>query len=361
MLIESLDRALGRLTEPGARLLVAASGGIDSTVLLHAVTGLMASHRLTVVVGHIHHGLRGDEADEDERWVARLATDLGVEFCSLRVDPTSLRGEAASNRARPTIQEAARSVRAAGLRTLAEKSGAARIATAHHLDDHVETILMRLFRGTSPEGLAGIAEQSADGRLIRPLLNVSRDQIQEYAEHHDLAWREDSSNRSLQYTRNRLREDWLPGLIREFNPQLLRAVARMAEAQKEDAEWMDSLVSAAWKEQIVETASQEWLVLRRGWAGMPRALARRLVVELLKEAGAGREISRRHIDRILGFFEGRKSGLPARVLELPEGLRLREEGEGFRLGRNPGLRGKAENPKSGHAILGHTQKPSDPS
>ena len=360
MLIESLDRALGRLAAPGGRLLLAVSGGIDSTVLLHAVTGLAPSHRLSVVVGHIHHGLRGDEADEDERWVARLATDLGVEFCSLRVDPASLREGAASKRARPTVQEAARRLRAAGLRRLAEQSGAERIATAHQLDDHVETILMRLFRGTSPEGLAGIAEQSADGRIIRPLLGISRSQIQDYAQRHDLKWREDSSNRSLQYTRNRLREAWLPGLIREFNPQLLRAVARMAEAQKEDAEWMDSLVSAAWKEQIVETTSQEWFVLRSGWAGMPRALARRLVVDLLKKAGGGREISRRHIDRILVFFEGQRSGLPARILELPEGLRIREEGEGFRLGRNQPLHAKPENSKSGHAILRRTHGSSEP-
>ena len=133
MLIESLDRALGRLAAPGGRLLLAVSGGLDSTVLLHAVTGLAPSHRLSVVVGHIHHGLRGDEADEDERWVARLATDLGVEFCSLRVDPASLREGAASKRARPTVQEAARRVRAAGLRRLAEQSGAERRppTTAH--------------------------------------------------------------------------------------------------------------------------------------------------------------------------------------------------------------------------------------
>ncbi|MDG2051672.1 MAG: tRNA lysidine(34) synthetase TilS [Myxococcota bacterium] len=251
MLIESVDRALARLTEPGATLLIAVSGGVDSTVLLHAVTGLAANHGLKIVVGHVQHGLRGAESEADERWVARMAADLGVEFLCEQVNPVALRARATSKRARPTMQEASRRLRAEALGRLADRCGAGWVVTAHQLDDQVETVLMRLFRGTSPEGLAGIRERSEAGRIIRPLLSVSRDEIQSYATQHGLRWREDSSNQSLQYTRNRLRQDWLPGLIRDFNPQLLRAIDRLAEAQREDSEWIESLVSAAWKEQIV--------------------------------------------------------------------------------------------------------------
>src|SRR5215831_4511175 len=177
------------------RVLVAASGGLDSTVLAHGLATAPRRLRIEVALGHVHHGLRGAEADADAEAVAALAAKLGVPVDVRRVDPRARRAGGPC-RGRPTLQEAARELRYAALREMAREMGASRIATAHHADDQAETVLLRLLRGTGPDGLAGIPERSSDGVLVRPLLRIPRDALCSYAEVHGLAWREDSSNTS---------------------------------------------------------------------------------------------------------------------------------------------------------------------
>ncbi|MCZ6465332.1 MAG: tRNA lysidine(34) synthetase TilS, partial [Proteobacteria bacterium] len=220
---------------------MALSGGVDSTVLLHALAALAPGLVLDLRVGHVNHGLRGRESDADEAAAHAAAEGLGLAFASERVEPESLRQGRPSGR-RPTLQEAARTLRYRAFRRMAGALGATRIATAHQADDQAETVLLRLLRGTGPDGLAGIPEQSADGRIVRPLLRVSRQEIVEFARERGLRWREDPGNRSSRYARSRLRQRWLPGLAREFNPQLLRAIANLAEAQRGDSEWIEALV-----------------------------------------------------------------------------------------------------------------------
>jgi tRNA(Ile)-lysidine synthase len=244
MLIKALERSVTALGLAGSRGLVAVSGGIDSVVLMSALAELAPAHGLMLSVGHVHHGLRGAESDADEAFVRERAAALDLAFESERVAPGELR-EGRSNRERPTLQEAARSLRHAALRRMAERAGAELIVTAHNLDDQVETVLMRLFRGAGPDGLGGIAERSADGRVVRPLLAIPRADIEAFARERGLAWREDSSNASARYTRNRLRNEWLPALADAFNPQLLRAIGNLAEAQRRDSEWIEALVEQA--------------------------------------------------------------------------------------------------------------------
>jgi len=332
-LLETVERAVLRLTSPGATILVAVSGGVDSTVLLHALAAVAPGHGRVLAVGHVHHGLRGAEADADEAAVAAAARALALPFHAMRVDPHTLRADR-SNRERPTVQEAARTLRYGALRELAGRAGAEHVATAHTLDDQAETVLLRLLRGSGPDGLGGMAERGPDGWLIRPLLEVSRDAIVGFAVAHGVAWREDASNRCDDYARNRLRQRWLPGLARDFNPQLLRAIGRLAEAQRRDAEWIESIVDEAVANAVREGAVEETgrLVLgAEGWDAMPEALARRVVRRLLVRMGAGRDVSRIHILRVVGFLRTARAPGEHPMLELPGGLRLRAGDGAFEL------------------------------
>jgi tRNA(Ile)-lysidine synthase len=334
VLLRTLDEALRRLDCRGRGLLVAVSGGLDSVALCHALHELAREHGLNLSIGHVNHGLRGEQSEGDQAFVEELGARLGVPVDSLRLEPGGLR-RAGPSRDRPTLQEAARQLRYQGLGALAGRRGASRIATAHTADDQAETVLLRLLRGSGPDGLAGIPERSPDGRIVRPLLAVSRQQIERFARERRLVWREDASNECLDYARNRLRRRWLPGLADEFNPRLLRAIGNLAEAQRRDAEWIAAEVEREAAARFAEEGS--WLVIdAKDWVALPEALSRRLVRAALERCGAGRLVSRVHLERALRFLAEGRAGT---AIELPGGLRLRRDAAGFRLG--PRARGRS--------------------
>ena len=301
---EAVEEAVREVLEQralvGERLVVAVSGGVDSTVLLHALHALAEPCSLALGLAHVNHGLRGADSDGDEHFLAGLAAELGLPMAVRRVVPGQLRA-GASSRERPTLQEAARSLRFAALAEIAEEAGARAIATAHNLDDQAETVLMRLLRGCGPDALGGIGEWGREGRVIRPLLDVSRAEILDYARKRRLRWREDASNLDLRYTRNRVRHRWLPELARDLNPQVLRAIANLAEAQRRDSEWLGVLVDAEAARRL-RWEGDELLVETGGWRDLPEALARRLVRRAFFELRAGRDLSRVHLGRVADFL-----------------------------------------------------------
>jgi tRNA(Ile)-lysidine synthase len=310
VVLRAVSDALRRLELAGAPLLVAVSGGLDSVALLHALHDLAEESRLNLLIGHVNHGLRGAQAEADAVFVERLAQALGWPVEVARVDPREAR-QGTSSRDRPTLQEASRALRYRALREIAARHGIATIATAHSADDQAETVLLRLLRGSGPDGLGGIPERSRDGAIVRPLLRVSRAEIERFATERRLSWQEYASNQTLDYARNRLRRRWLPGLAQEFNPQLLRAIGNLAEAQRRDSEWIEARVGeeAAWR--LAWEAG--WLTIdAKDWAALPEALSRRVARTALERCGAGRLVTRVHL--------------------LPGGLRLERRCEGYRLG-----------------------------
>ncbi|MEE2665295.1 MAG: tRNA lysidine(34) synthetase TilS [Myxococcota bacterium] len=327
MIQREVGRALDALDLRGRHLLVAVSGGLDSVSLLHSLLGLQDRFELELSVGHVDHGLRGEASEADARFVGELATGLDLPFALERVDPQALR-EGGSSRSRPTLQEAARRLRYAALRRMLQKLEADVIATAHTADDQAETVLLRLLRGCAPDGLAGIPVASPDGRIMRPLLAVARVDLEAYAAERGLRFREDASNASDAYARNRLRHHWLPQLARSFNPQLLRTLGRLAEAHRRDAEWIDALVAREFA-QRVQSQEGRSVIERDHWIELPEPLAQRVVKRLIERAGGGRELTQRHIERVLAFLRRGKLATPGKVIELPGGLRLYAERETF--------------------------------
>ena len=330
-LLAELERAARALALGERSILVATSGGIDSTVLAHALRALAERLHLRLALGHVNHGLRGAEADADQAFVEALGEKLGVPVLARRVAPQRLRTGGPS-RARPTLQEAARRVRYAALDEMAREAGADHVATAHNLDDQAETVLLRLLRGTGPSGLGGIPERSPDGRIVRPLLGVPRREIERFAAARRLSWREDASNRDPAYARARLRRDWLAGLGQAFNPRWLRAVGDLAEAQRRESEWIEQRVSEEARLRLTREGETWWLACE-GIEALPAAVARRLARRVLHAAGAGRDCSRRHLERVLTFAAQGRTGA---TLELPGGLVLVRTRGCVRLGRGTG-------------------------
>jgi tRNA(Ile)-lysidine synthase len=316
-LLQQLAASLEALGCRGRRLLVAASAGVDSTVLAHGVHAVREELALGLVLGHVQHGLRGAEADADEAFVRSLGAALGAPVGVRRVAPRRLR-EGVASRQRPTLQEAARSLRRAALSELAGELGADIVATAHTLDDQAETVLLRLLRGSGPSGMGGIPERSLDGRVVRPLLGVSRAEVERFAHERGLVWREDASNRDRSYSRARLRREWLPGLGEAFNPRWLRAIGDLAEAQRRESEWIEELVTREANVRLARLGTG-WRLDCTGLAALPEALVRRLLRRWLHEAGAGRDVSRRHLERMRVFLVRAETG---KRLELPGGLSL---------------------------------------
>jgi tRNA(Ile)-lysidine synthase len=247
-----LDRTL---LKPGMRLAVAVSGGADSVALLRALAEQNAQKGsplgLVLHVAHLHHGLRGAEADADLAFVRELAAQLGLPFHEARVDTaTEARPDPASGKPRETIEEAARRLRYAWFDTLMSKNplhamaphavALDAVATAHTLDDQAETVLAKFLRGAWTEGLAGISPklQSPEGDgIVRPLLATTRAEVEAYLHALGQPWREDSSNRHLGFSRNRIRHELLP-LLEGWNPRLRAHLAQMAVlARDEEVYW----------------------------------------------------------------------------------------------------------------------------
>lgn len=242
------------LFSAGERVCCALSGGADSTALLLALLEANAEkNSLGVVLSavHVHHGLRGAEADADEAFVRDLCERLGVPLTVTRVDTAARQAEQCQG-----VEEAARELRYGVFRGLLAEAKADAVATAHTLDDQAETVMMKLLRGAWTEGLGGISpvvqgtgnreqgvvssEQGAaqaKGRIVRPLLSVRRADIEAFLRARGQTWREDATNRDVKLTRNRVRHELMPAL-RGFNPCIDELLANMAAiARDEEAHW----------------------------------------------------------------------------------------------------------------------------
>jgi tRNA(Ile)-lysidine synthase len=220
------------------RLAVAVSGGADSVALLRTLLLAAPEIGLVLSVAHVHHGIRGAEADADADFVAALAGQYGLTFHRHDVDTPAV---AKSNR--ETIEEAARNLRYAWFRELLAAGQADAVATAHTLDDQAETVLHKLLRGAWTEGLGGIHPRviESKGAILRPFLGVRRAQIEEWLRGLGQDWREDATNADTAYTRNRLRHELLPTLA-VYNPQIYSQLANLATiARDEDAYWRGEL------------------------------------------------------------------------------------------------------------------------
>lgn len=265
-----------RLIEPDQRLLVAVSGGPDSVALLSVLKELAPAWRLTLYAAHINYGLRGEESEEDARFVARLCDRFGITLHCTRIT-VARKG---SVRDRSSLQERAREARYQILTELGRTLRADRIVLGHQADDQAETVLMWMLRGAGIAGLAGIPP-IRESLFIRPLLDISREAILEYLWRRELPFRLDSSNAKPLYLRNRIRHELLP-VMKRLNPSIVEGLARQADILREDDAYLHRLAYDAMA-QLVHTDDQGVTVDRTGFLALPLTLQRRILRILLQD------------------------------------------------------------------------------
>ncbi|MBA4387888.1 MAG: tRNA lysidine(34) synthetase TilS [Verrucomicrobia bacterium] len=259
------------------RIVAAVSGGADSVALLHALVELLGKSKSRIIVAHLHHGIRGAAADADRRFVRDLAARLGLKFITERVRIPEI-----AARLGLSIEMAAREERYAFLLRTARHYRAL-VATAHTADDHVETILLKLARGAGSRGLSGIPEEiGVHGiRVLRPLLDVTRKEIEIYLLERQEKWREDATNRDTAHLRNRVRHEILPMLERRLNPDIRKSLARTASILREEDAFLDI---QAEKELERCVRSRNSLAVK-STSALHRALVRRVIRLWLVAAG----------------------------------------------------------------------------
>lgn len=269
---------------PGLSVGVAVSGGADSLCLLHLLHELAPRWNLRLAVIHIDHGLRGDASRADARFVAQTAARLGLNF-HLREADLAMRSE--------NLEQAARRVRQDFFAELIGGGTVSRIATGHTRSDQAETVLYRILRGSGLTGLRGILPVTAE-HLIRPLLSVSRCDVEAWLTERGLEWREDATNRNRDFARNRLRHDILPLLAESFNPRLEETLAHLAELALDEESYWDGIVPPAAKPSEIVCLAVRDLV------DSPPAVARRRVrraIETVK--GDLSQIGFAHVEAVL--------------------------------------------------------------
>ena len=221
---------------PRQRAGVAVSGGADSVCLLEVLRELARRWELRLSVLHLDHGLRGEESREDAEFVRALASGMELPFILERAEL----GSAAGN-----LEEAAREARLRFFREQIAAGAVDSVALGHTRSDQAETVLFRFLRGAGTAGLAGIRPVTGDG-IVRPLLDVTRAETEAFLRARGIAWREDSTNASARFARNRIRHSLLPQLAREWNPALEETLAKTADwALAEEAYWKEETARLA--------------------------------------------------------------------------------------------------------------------
>jgi tRNA(Ile)-lysidine synthase len=301
------------LFRSGDKILMGISGGCDSMALLDLFARIRESEGLFLAAAHLHHGLRGESADLDVEFVRRHCRDMDIPLFTERAD---VRGFA-SDQGR-SIEEAGRILRYRFFRRLRESGGFDRTALGHHADDHAETVILRLIRGAGLRGARGILP--VNGPLIRPLLSVSKSEIQAYAVFRQLEYRTDPTNRDREYLRNRIRLDFLDPLRSDFGEGVIRNIGRFGEVAAEALEFIDHEAEKAFTTAVRDGAGGEILLdifpFLSYFKAVKKAVLSRIFSRLSKE---GDFLHSGDYHRILSLSETGKNGC---ILRLPAGIQV---------------------------------------
>lgn len=315
------------MLSPGDRVIAAVSGGADSVCLLALLYGMKEEWDLQLRAVHVHHGLRGQEADRDADFVRTLCAELDVPCHIIKVDVRRFASGSGMSE-----EEAGRHLRYEALEQEAQEwesgdKGRSRIAVAHHSDDQAETILHNMFRGSGLAGLKGIPH--VRGRIIRPLLDADRREIIDWLRKNGFSWVQDSTNTSDHYTRNRIRR-LLPMIEEDINQGAVGNILRMGRLAGQADEYL-SMKGKCWIREYVKQLGPQAAVPCAALTAEPEIIRSYVVMELLKDlAGSAKDLGWIHVQQVLGLT-GRPVG---KEVHLPYSLVAVREYESILIGRN---------------------------
>lgn len=307
------------MIRPDSRILAACSGGPDSLALVHILHRLKAEIGFGLAVAHVNHMFRPEAAKEAE-FVAAFSHKLG-----LRCSVTAIDVPAYSKTSKTSPEEAGRFLRYRYLRQVAAEWGGAQIATGHHKDDQVETVLLNFLRGAGSAGLRGM--QPVNGDIIRPLLAVSRSEIEVYCREQGLQPCYDSSNFTPDYRRNRIRLELLPALEKTYNPSVREAIWRLASLAGDEYRYICREAAKQWDAVVVE--GETLTIDGQALTALPKALQRELIRQAIeKKKGSLTGISFDHVEKLLTMA---LEGMVGLRLTLPGRLTARKTYTGLEL------------------------------
>ncbi len=315
-ILQKVEQTLSHqnLFSKGDSVLAGVSGGPDSVALLHILVQLAPKWEIAIGIAHLNHCLRGAESDRDADFVAELAARLSLPYYS---EAINVRNNPAFRKL--SLETAARQVRYDFFDRISRQNGYHKIATGHHRDDNAELMLMFLFRGSGPLGFSGIPPVR-EGRIVRPLISTSRNELVAFLNENAITYQVDKSNRDMRFLRNRIRHETIPYIQACCNPGIVETLNRFSKIVRSEDEWMNELIQPIYEKALVSAGEHRVVLAISILTAFPEAVRRRVIrTAIVRIKGDLLRISFSHIEAARELAE--RQQYPA-LLMLPDGIRI---------------------------------------
>ncbi|MBA3018513.1 MAG: tRNA lysidine(34) synthetase TilS [Proteobacteria bacterium] len=318
-----------RMIEPGDSVLVGVSGGPDSVALLHIILSLAQQFSIRVGVAHLNHSLRQKDSDDDAEFVASFARNFDLPCYIKKEDVSKYRHEK-----KLSLEEAARIVRYRFFESVAEKYMFNKIALGHNADDNAELVIMQLLRGSGPLGISGIPPVR-NGKIIRPLIKLTKSEILEFLAVNELKFVLDKSNNDQRYLRNRIRHHLIPHLKSSYNKRIVETINRFASIIRSEEEWIDDLIKPIFNKSVLAAENNSVALSISSINELHIAAQRRIIRKAIAEIkGNLRRITFSHIESVISLLN---SGHAFGCIDLPDRIWIKRDGDTISFSREKSL------------------------